>query len=506
MKIESYRRGIAFSMIFNVFARSLGFLTSLFVSFYFGTQRNADLYFYCVATVALFVGFLSSFNSTIIIPEAMRLEAREGRRQTTAFVNLFLYIYLLIGLFVTAAVLYAPVQVFLLMSKFDGQTLNSNVAVLYFCAPLFTMNLINTYLMDIATSYKFFTMPMISNMIMNLMAISGIIFFKDILGISSIMAGLVIGNILQGIMLVYMLRHYLAWSFCPESFKIKADVFQNIIFAKFGNLSNVVATYIPMFIMSGMGNGLISGLNYSKQVAEIPNLLATYQFSSVAGIKLNELNALGEHENMNRIFISSSNILLFLVTPVSIFMMIYSSEIISLLFQRGNFTMQSVSLCSMFLKIFALLLPFVAIGTMASKICLATQRIFAVSVYQIFMNLLLIIFSVLGLHMFGGMGYPMALLAGGIINVISFYFFAGIFFSWLKYHIVLRYLLKVFFVNAFIGSGILLLKIGLAGMPLGVNIAAGGIAYAAVLVIVNKKFIINGDANALLLSVIGKIR
>ena len=53
-KVESYKKGIALSTLYNVFNKGLVFCLSLLIAYFFGAQLKVDIYFYAYNTIVIF--------------------------------------------------------------------------------------------------------------------------------------------------------------------------------------------------------------------------------------------------------------------------------------------------------------------------------------------------------------------------------------------------------------------------------------------------------------------
>ena len=500
LRTESYKKGIVMSVGLNLLAKGLSFLTSLVLARYFGTGSGMDVYLYALLVVGLVVSFISSLNSAVIIPESMRLHEQESPAACAAFINFFLYLYAAAGLLITLIVFLAPVKVFLLFSRFDGALLAANSGLLKWSLPLFFLMLVANYLVDVLTSRKFFTIPMVASIVTNLCALSCVIFLHGRMGVTSALVGLNCAYAAQIVFLLGLLNYSLGWDFGFRAVKLNRSVRGNILFSQLGNLSTSLYGYVPLFMLSGLGAGTVSSMNYGRQAADFPNNFITMQFSSVAGIKLNELSARKEWGEINRVFISSGKALLFLLVPVSWAGFFFAKEIIALLFMRGSFNALSTEMAAGFFRIFVLLLPFTAVNTLVSRLFLSAQKIREAFWFQIGMNTLLIGLIVAGVHFFGAPGYPAALLLLGFLNLYLIRYLMKRFFAEIRYDELLLYFVKVTLLDLLLLAPLYYLPefLGLAG-GLPRLFAVCGV-YFCLLAGLAYKFRLNHDAHELLRS------
>jgi murein biosynthesis integral membrane protein MurJ len=484
-RIESYKRGIVFSSGFNILAKAFAFISNLLIAYYFGTQAKTDVYFYCFTTIALVAALFTSIDSSVLIPESMRLREQNSKEDSIIFLNLFLYIYLFLGILFTIILYINPVLILTTISHFKKELLLENSIILLLSIPLVTLIILCTFIIDILTSYKFFTIPMIAQMLNSIFAIAFIILLHASYGVLSILIGILFAYVFQFGLLIFLMKKYLAWKFSFKFVKINIRILKNILFAQCGNITSTLTSYIPLFLLSGFNAGVITALNYGQKTADMPNQFITTQFSSVTGIKYNELVARKDYEGLNRVFQGTAKFLLFILIPISIFIFIYSKELISILYHRGRFDINSVQITADFLKYFGLLLPFLAINTLIARLFMAYQKIKEAFWYQVISNILTIIFIIEMVNYLGVIGYPIALVITQLVFFFLNYYLLRLFFKDINYKIIMIDYFIILFINIIIGSIIYLLVNNTFGINSLLQILSGIIIYTLLLLVAN---------------------
>jgi peptidoglycan biosynthesis protein MviN/MurJ (putative lipid II flippase) len=294
------------------------------------------------------------------------------------------------------------------------------------------------------------------------------------------------------------MRRYLHWGFRFKRIHLGKKTWSNIAYAQTGNLLTTLGSYAPLYFLSGLGTGVIAALNYAQQLVTQPTTFITVQFASVARIKMSELYVKEDFKQVNTIFLATAKFLVFILVPISGLLFLYANEIITILFKRGSFDAGSVSLSSDFLRYLGLSLPFTAIISVAGNLYVAAQLIRASIAWQIISNLLLIGLVYLSLRFFGHLGYPLAFLGINIVNTGVVYIFCRLFFQFIDYPGLLKYLIILLGFNALIVLGLFELKrIQSHSGPLPVVIT-GGLVYGAVILAANRMFHLNRDLTLLL--------
>ena len=453
LRSESFKKGMLLSAGFNLFAKLIGFLNSLCIAYFFGTQASMDVYFFGIGTVTAVVGFFNSISQSVIIPEAMRLRTQVNEEVSRHFFNFTLYLHLAFFIIIVSLSLLSPIGLFKAISGFNNDILIHNISLLKALIISVFLSFFITYFTEILATFKYFTIPMLVSFVNSVFSLSFVVCFHEMLGVNSIVWGLLSAQTLNLLMLVFILCKFLKWKFSFQLPTLEKHVLNNIGYSLVGSITSTVFSYIPLVILSRFGEGTISALNYGKMISEIPNQFVTTNFSVVAGIKFNELVSKNNLQGLNNVFLRSVKFLFPLLGFVSLVFFLASEDIIRLLFYRGNFTMSSVKSAAMYLKYFGLLPAFLAINTLVSRLFMATQEIRLGVFYQILVNCMSIPLLVLSIEYLGPVGYP--------VSWVIVYSFSSIFVCYLLWR-YFSYINSKVFTQFILFAAIVLSLIGLS--------------------------------------------
>ena len=495
-KPESYKKGIALSTLYNVFNKGLVFCLSVLIAYFFGTQLKVDIYFYAYNTIVIFSTFMTSLNASILIPESMRLRSMEKEKEATIFLNFFLIVYFFIAFLICCLLIVDPTDFFSMISGFSKEALKDQKQIILLSIPLLFLIPVTNFLADILTSYRFFTIPMIVGIINNLISILFLVFLHNSLDVLSLLIGLLISNALNFILLILLMKRKLNWQFRFQNPRMGKRIWKNIVFAQAGNITSSVCSYAPLYLLSGLQTGIITSLTFAQQIASLPTHLITNQFSSVVGIKFNELYSKKEFATLNQIFISTSSFLFFILIPVSGIFFLFPDQITSILLERGSFNKASVTYTASFLKWLGLLLPLIGINTLFARLFMASHKIKEPFWYQILFNVSLILVLYITVPRFGFVAYPVTLVSIHLLNVLFCYFLERYYFNMIAYKLVLKKLFIVILLNIVIATLVygLMHKIKIHSTILTVVLGTG--LYLMLFTIVGFKFNLDGTFNS----------
>lgn len=419
IKEESYTRGTVLSVLFNILSKGILFLFTIIIARYFGSNIKTDIYFFVFASMILFSGFVNCIDTAVLIPQSMRLREQEGDQKATAFLNYFLLIYIGIGVLFTIMMYFFGTILFGLISKFSEADILVYRQYFWVGSFFFIFHVLTNYLNNILTSLKFFSLPMVISSVKSAIAIVCIYLLKEDYDVLSVFLAGLISYAANLVIQLYVLKKVAVWKFSFKASPIPRLVWSNALYAELGQVTTVASSMFPLYLLSGFGSGIISVMNYGKNIADIPNTLVTTQFANVSGIKLNEQVARQDSAGMNETFLRTSKLVVFLLVPMGFFCFVFARPIVQLFYQGGSFDETSVAESAIFLKLLAVTVFSIGINAMVTRVFIAVQAIREAFFYQLILNVLLIAAISICTSFYGAYGYPYAVIIINLLNCLA---------------------------------------------------------------------------------------
>lgn len=489
---ESYRRGTALSVIFNIISKSILFLLTIIIARYFGSNIKTDIYFFVFASMLLFSGFINNIDTAVLIPESMRMREKEGGGKATAFLNYFLLVYFIIGILFTLFMYFFGPYVFGLISKFTTADIIAYRHYFWLGSLFFIVMILTNLLNAILTSLKFFSIPMIISGINSCIVIVAILLLGSRYDVLSVFIGGLFAYAVNFFILLLLLLKIAGWSFAAKPVRVSKAVWGKLVFAELGQLTTVASSLFPLYLLSGFGSGIISVMNYGKNIADIPNTLVTSQLAGVSGIKLNEQAARHDHPGMNDSFLRISKLMVFILVPMGFYLFIFALPVAQIFYQKSSLSPAAISSSAKFLQLFAVVLFSIGINAMVSRIFIAVQAIRQAFFYQLFLNILLVATIWTCTRYYGVYGYPFGIIIINLFNFGAMYFICRRLVPFINYMALARYTGVIIVMNTVIAWG---LYFAAARAQAGnwLTVIFGAVSYLIILYLLNKKFKINTE-------------
>lgn len=422
-KRENTNRALAFSMTMSLGAKILNFGQAMVISYAFGTTESTDILFYSLSFILLLTTFIGAINHQVIIPTSIELRENISEEESKGFMSYIYILYFTIGLVLAIGLFFSPSSFIAALSRFPQVAILRNINIIRLILPTLFLIILNTYILDIFTSYEYFTFPMLLDMLKNIIIVIFVLLLKDKFRVESLALGILFGNFAQFVVLNILLFIKLKVRFTLKRYKLSKFIKKNIFFVVTGRASTFLNDFIMISILSGFTAGVFSAMDYAARIDTVLTMVIVGQISTVVGIKILQIYAVKDLEGVKKIFLKYLNIGLFIIFPISIIISFNAEPIIQLLFQRGSFGKEATDITAMFLRYFILTVPLELINSFIVMLIIAKQIqhiAFRWQIFQSFMNIAIVWIVV---SKFGYKGYPIAVVVSFAIYILLISYF-----------------------------------------------------------------------------------
>lgn len=444
-KTTSYKSGAALAVAATAAWKLTSFASSILIALYFGAGARTDVYFYLIMLIGFGITFLHRINTAVLIPEAMFL-AEQDSTQSRRFLTAVFYVYVLLALGLCLAGLLFPVALMKLFSRFHPVLLQQERVLLAAAFFLFASQLLVYFLTSVAEMYKFFRVALLGplNALCPLLAL---LIAGRQLGIISMVYGFLAANLIQLAVLGRLLHTHLHWDFVPRPYPLPPHLKKNILGGQVLGLLGIVNSLLPVYLLSGMGAGIVSALNYCRQLTDSPSEIMTNRVINVSKIELTENASRGQTNVYNKNYLSTNHLLLFVLTPLAVFTSYFAADIVALFFEHGRFTSWNAADTVAFLRpmIFSVVL-LVPAGLQSNTIA-AWRKIKESLPYSLASGLAFTLGVLFLLPRWGAFSYPYLVLGELVLSFIISYFLFQKYFPFVNYFRSFWELLRLLAIN-----------------------------------------------------------
>lgn len=346
-------------MLFFVLSRASGLLREMIIGAQFGTSAELDAYlaafrvpdllFQLVAGGALGSAFIPTFS-------ASWSRGKEGDAWLLFGRILNLMTILLLGL-AGAAALLAPLLVERLIAPgFSPQQQQLTVALMRWMLLSTVVFGASGLVMGALNAVQHFLLPAAAPVLYNTAIIAGAWLLAPRFGIYGLVIGVVTGSLAHLlIQLPALLRRGVVYRFgfgwgdrdVREVARLMGPRVLGLLFVQLNFLVNTI-------LASGLAAGSLSALNYAWLLMLLPQGVFAQAIATVAFPTFAAQIATGQRDAMGRSLARILATVLFLTLPAAVALFALRLPLIQLLFQRGNFTLESSHAVAFALQFYAL--------------------------------------------------------------------------------------------------------------------------------------------------------
>jgi putative peptidoglycan lipid II flippase len=407
---ESIRKGVLYSIAMSLGSKGLSFLVQVSVVACFGAKGTTDVFFWCLSLIFSLTGLIGSVDSIVVVPHGIHLLNREGKASMQGFLAAMGKGYLAVSLLVTAFLVSFPAEIAGLLSKFDGQTLDSNVTLIRLTLLSLPASVGATLISDIFAIHKIFSVPIFVE------AIRGATTLAVFLGLQSRMGGasagwaFLTGSLIQLALLGVLLKAKLEWPRGGSLRYLSGEVARDIGYALLGQSAFFIYVTYTAYIMSGFQAGIFSSMNCAQSLSNPIQLIFLTKISYVVGIYFMDLYSQGKLRELNDLFQSSLKTVLLGLLVLIPLMALFSDPLVRLVFLRGKFQAADAALTAQFFRLFVLCLPLILIDNFVTQLIFASKKVGSSVYLQLGTSLANVLAITLLVGRWGYFGYPLGLL------------------------------------------------------------------------------------------------
>jgi putative peptidoglycan lipid II flippase len=338
-----------FSAIF--LAKVLGLVRNIIFANCYGTGYEATAYFTASRIpLQLLDMTLGAAISSTFIPVFNEFFQKKGKERAVKFANNFLNIIIVVSLILTLlGITFAPFIVELIAPNLEPTTFSLTVELIKILFPIMLFTAVAFVFVGFLQSLDEFNIPSIISVVANGILILYLLIFNNKYGIKGVAIAMLIG---WGTQILVQL----------PAVKKKGFKYKPTLDLKDEGIKKVVKLAIPILIStwvqpinnlvnlrlaSGLEDGqAVSAIEYSYNLYLIIVGVFSYTLSNIIFPELSKLTADDKKDEIRNILNNSIKASLLFIIPMSVGMALVSSDIIKLIYERGEFTAHSTMLTS----------------------------------------------------------------------------------------------------------------------------------------------------------------
>ena len=330
-------------IILTLFSKISGLVRDQIMAGYFGISYETDAFTWAYFIPNLFrVLFAESIIIAAFIPVYTLYLKKGDKKEINDFVSSVTNIFILIFVIISILIFIFSTPIGLLLSKISGNNMDISGFASMNRIMIFSLVVmsISGLITSVLNSHNIFTIPAIAPIVMNIISIVFVVLLAKNISIASMAWGVMLGSVLEvAIQLPWLKNTGLKYKF-GINFKNKAvrEIFGMMIPIMLSLGAVQINNSIDNFFALNLGAGNTTALTFSWRVANLPLGVFSVAIITVLYPLISRQSADGNLKGIKESFSLGFREIGYIMVPASLGMIILSSPIIKILFERYQFT------------------------------------------------------------------------------------------------------------------------------------------------------------------------
>ncbi len=331
-------------MLITILSKILGFFREIFLSYYYGASSVSDAYLVSLTIPGVVFSFLGTALAIGFVPIYTRV-IKCGEDVNIFVSNVINVFFAISTIIIILTFVFSDEIVAVFAPGFSAETKSLTV----FFTEIFVFGIYASALIFVFTGFLqvngSFVPATFAGIPFNAVVLLSI-YFGYHYGSLYLIAGTLFAKLVEIIYLYpYLKRFGFCYTFYFDIFdrRIK-DLFLFSIPLVLGVFVNQINILVDKSIASTLTVGGVSALNYSYHLNQFIIGVFAVSIGTVVFPGFSKLYENKEHDKLGQLLLNALGAVAFLVLPASVFFMVFSREIVEVVYGRGNFTGEAITL------------------------------------------------------------------------------------------------------------------------------------------------------------------
>ena len=416
IKRESVKKGSVTTSLLNIVGRFVGFFSVFLISYFFGANSKTDVYYFMLSFTALIVAIFSSLQGIVFLPLFIKLQETDGKELAWKFLNSLLLYTMILIVVVGMVFVFFYADILHVFSQFSNEAIKSSKEIVLLFGPILVLMVLAEFLRTIIQSHYQFTYPAIILFFANLFMIVFLLLFGKAVGVLIMVISVICSYLFQCIfMFAYIKRFEPLFGFNikfmdqhKEFLKIAAPVLITQLLSSF-------TMFFYDYSATIFTAGTLTAISFASRIFALPNDMMISPMSNVVSPLFSEHNAKQDYKKLTDDYLKYNNMVWYIIVPLSVFFIFYSTPIIEILFKRGHFNDNDVAISSNSLKYFSIGLFGLSYNAITTRAFFSLQKTLWISVSSFAINILSVMMTYFLIRQIGYSGISISRSASVII-------------------------------------------------------------------------------------------
>jgi putative peptidoglycan lipid II flippase len=370
-------RAASIIALLTVVTRSATVVKELMVARSFGRSDAMDAFLIAFLLPGFFVTLLIAALGAALVPIFVTVRQKQGIAAAEDLLSSLAFLSV-IALSVIALLMciFAPYYLPYMAHAFTREKLRLTRELLYFLAPWMVFNGVSQLVTSILNAGEKFALPALVPLMTPFLVIVCVMLGAGRLGVFALSIGSVVGSIVEATLLIRLLRSHgmrlrLRWRGLDGSVQMVLAQYAPLLAGAFLMAS---APVVDQSMAAMLPAGSVSALGFANRVVSGLAALSANALGAATLPYFSSMTAAGDWAGCRHTLKRYSVLIAAASVPVTVLLIVFSRQLVRLLYQRGAFTAADTELVSHIQIFYALQIPFLLLCTLLIRFLSAIRR------------------------------------------------------------------------------------------------------------------------------------
>ncbi|HWR84046.1 MAG TPA: lipid II flippase MurJ [Candidatus Deferrimicrobium sp.] len=370
------------TIITNILGRGVGYIREAVIAGYFGTSATYDTFLLAFTIPELISFILFAALPATVIPWMKRRAPRDAQEETNLFWSGLLGCAITFGLLAAVIYLLRGSILTVLGPKLVGLERDTGARLAGIVAPFIFFRGMEAYVRSYLFDKKHFVVPATSPIVANLATLAAMFLLYEKLNIDSLAWGWLTASV---IVFAYNGLYALHLVGPPDWSGLTVRPLGMLLKLAAGAcfLESITLVYpaIDRFLAAAyLGPGQIAALRYATFLIHLPTGMFVVSFSLASFPWISDLSSPADSERLRKLYAEGIRLVTFVMGLAAVAMVVFTSDIVRVSFQRGAFDDVSLALTRGPLVCFAVGILFFSVYVLQTRFYYARRLLLRLAV------------------------------------------------------------------------------------------------------------------------------
>lgn len=357
--------------------RAVGMVKEMVIAGYFGVGVSVDAFMIAMLLPGIALSSIVQSLPTAMMPVYIQTRTDRGRAAASELFGNVATLAIPIFLICCAAIyVVGPTLISIIGREYSADAILLTRNLLFLIAPITVLTGLRLLLGSLLNAEERFGVVEAAPSFTAITIILGIALFSDQIGVYTLAAGTLVGAVIELFLLLSICkRNNIAfrprWNGLTQNLKRVLREFGPLAF---GGMLLTSTIFIDQAMAATLGPGSVASLGFGSRITAVAVSLGTGAIATAVFPYFSMMVANGQWSEIRHTLFSYIKLLAYITIPVTALLLVFSNEIIALIFERGEFSADDTRLVGSVQFYYALQIPFHVIAMLAVRLISALQK------------------------------------------------------------------------------------------------------------------------------------